>query len=185
MICGYAQHGKDTFADYLVACTNGLFSKWSSSVCAMEEALLPYLYDYFPKETADRYDTIYAEQGRQQVLDVMYSERGLHRQGWKDAITNYNDKDPTRLMKNLYEKSNIYVGIRSMREFQAGKDANLFDYSVWVEAPSKPVETTCEIHKTDCQFIIENSGSLESLYTKAELFASIINPDYRRPQSEV
>ena len=185
MICGHGQHGKDTFADYLVEATDGLFSKWSSSQCAQEEALVPNLDKYFGKPKADHYRYVEQTLGTQAMLDEMYGERGDYRDAWKRAIKEYNSPDLTRLMRKLYEKCNIYVGIRDRDEFNAGKQENAFDFSIWVEDPSKPPEPSNDIRKEDCLFTVMNDTHKGALWERAQLFAGFLNPEYRRPKSGV
>ena|SRR5579859_853425 len=152
MILGYARHGKDTVANILVD-TFGL-RKEDSSQFAGKQVLMPY----------------FASKGiHYSSWEECYKDRVNYRQEWFEQIKAYNTPDETRLAREIYEVSDIYVGIRRKEEFEAVKAAKLFDYSIWVDRskhlqPEPLSSNTMSI--TDADYVIDNNGTLEQLITR-------------------
>ena len=86
-----------------------------------------------------------------------------------EAIDEYNKDEPARLAALIFSQADIYVGIRSLREYQAAR--SMADLSIWVERPHFPAEKTCDIRSTHCDIIVRNDGTLEELKAKAERLA--------------
>ena len=151
MILGYARHGKDTVANILVE-TFGL-TKEDSSQFAGKQIMMPYFASK---------GVIYSS------WDECYADRVNHRQEWFEQISAYNTPDPARLAREIYEVSDMYVGMRRKEEFEAVKAAGLFDYSIWVDRskhlPPEP-STSNTMSITDADYVIDNNGTLEQLIT--------------------
>lgn len=179
MICGFGRHGKDTVAAIL-AKELGVPAQCSSHL-ASRHVIAPQLDKLFDKDYIDRVARIDGAGSSWLHPDIiesnLYNTRheGDGRKIWFDAICEYNKEDPTRLMRKLYEVSGIYVGCRSMREFVAGKD-ECFQLSIWVDASGRlePELGTCEIRSDDCDIVIHNNGTLDSLTAKVKRLSSIL-----------
>jgi len=149
MLIGYARHGKDTVADILVS-TFGL-RKEDSSRFAGKQVMLPYFASigiHYPD------------------FEACYADRAYHRPEWFEQIKAYNTPDEARLAREIYEVSDIYVGIRRKEEFEAIKREGLFDYSIWVDrskllSPEPTASNTMTKEMAD--YIIDNNGTLEQL----------------------
>jgi hypothetical protein len=100
---------------------------------------------------------------------------GNGRKIWFDAICQYNEDDPIRLMRKLYEVSKIYVGCRSIREFLHGRDV-CFQLSIWVDGSERldPETATCDIRPSDCDIIIDNNSDLSKLECKVTRLANAL-----------
>jgi hypothetical protein len=170
MIMGYGRHGKDTVAEYLRDKYGFTFQ--SSSLAAAEAIfpLLKVLHGYTNPEGAFNH-----RHGNLEVMDEGCFGGTLHlienRQIWYEAIALLNKGDPTTLAKEIYSKSDIYVGIRSLAEFQKVKAKRMFDLSIWVDASERvPPEgrASCTVSKEDADIIITNNHSLEHLYDQID-----------------
>lgn len=149
IVTGYARHGKDTVCEGLTWLLPMKFT--STSYFVAEKTVRPWL--------AER-GLIYATFGE------MYADRVNHRQAWYNAISAYCNPDPARLGKELlFEKGDdIYCGLRNIREFDELK--KFVNFTVWVDAskrlPPEP-DTSMTIKMEDCDFTIDNNGTLDDL----------------------
>jgi hypothetical protein len=149
MIIGYARHGKDTVADIFTN-TFGL-AAISSSYAAAQHVMVPF----FAKK-----GIVYPS------LEACFEDRVNHRQDWYEQIKAFNTPDKTRLARQIYATSDIYVGMRSDDEYDATKAAGLFDYSIWVDRSKHiPPESTASntISPSKADYVIDNNGTLQQL----------------------
>lgn len=109
LILGHGEHGKDTLATALEEHA-GMISRASSWHVA--EMIAPVLG--YPSAQA------------------AFDDRRNRRAEWKQFIRDYTMDDPTRLMRELYEQSDIYVGLRDRTEFDAGVREGIFDLIIYV-----------------------------------------------------
>lgn len=161
MILGSGRHGKDYAAEYL--------RKWlgltfiSSSAFVGTKAVYPKL--------KDKYAT----------FEDCFNDRhtGNNRAIWYDAIQEYNAEDPARLARELYAEYDMYVGLRSEREFLAAKREKLFNLSIWVDAFDRvPPEasTSLTIRRDMADIVIDNSGTMEEFDMKLRALADVLTP---------
>lgn len=155
-ILGFGRHGKDTFADLLCERVPEI-SFVSSSEFVAEKAVFPLLslrYGY--KTTKECFD-----------------DRGRHRTEWHELISVYNETDPSRLARELFELHDIYVGLRCIVELEHARA--LAALTVWVDRsdhlPPEP-RSSNTITAADCDLIIPNNGTLDDLRDRASRFAS-------------
>lgn len=149
LVLGYARHGKDTVAEYLRDDFGMDFR--SSSHFLAEACVRPYL--------AERGIT-YA------TLDECYADRVNHRAAWHDAIAAYNAEDPTKLAREILKVADIYVGLRSNREYVAARP--LFDAVLWVDAsarglPPEPRSSMDIEYDPYRMLVVHNSRDLDHL----------------------
>lgn len=150
LILGYARHGKDTVAELLRDSDYGL-KFVSSSYFLADKVCRPYL-----AERGVVYDT----------LEACYEDRVNHRAAWHDAIADWNHEDPALLAKEILKVADVYVGMRSDREYQVAKD--LFDMIIWVDAserglpPEDKSSMDIEFNENEMRWL-SNNGTLEDL----------------------
>lgn len=157
-ILGSGRHGKDTVAE-IIKEGYGLTFQSSSLFCA-EHVVRPWL-----ESKGIFYNS----------LEECYEDRFSHRMDWYNAIRDYNSSDLSRLSRGIFDKYDMYVGIRDRDEFLAAE--NLADLSIWVDASERisEVDPTCKILRTDADVVIDNNTSKEDLEKRVRrLFDSIL-----------
>ncbi len=156
-VIGHGRHGKDTVGEIIQEIC-GLTFESSSMFCA-EHVVTPWL---------EKLGITYGS------LDECYEDRVNHRMEWYNAIRDFNKEDESRLSAAIFNKYDMYVGIRSRIEFLAAR--NLSDLSIWVEASTRvpQVDPTCKILATDCDIIIDNNGTEEELREKMVRLLNLI-----------
>lgn len=156
LIIGHGRHGKDTVAELLVERLPSLSFK-SSSLFAAETVVRPAMeaigIDY-------------------PSLEACYEDRINHRDFWKQAIADFC-QPPERLALAILAENDIYVGMRTRREFEASK--HLFDHIVWVDRSTKlPDDPTCELNMYDADSCIDNNFSMQHLRREVVGFGEYI-----------
>lgn len=114
LILGKGRHGKDTVAEILRD-EYGL-SFMSSSLACAEKVVYPAIKD------THNYRSV----------EECFNDRHNHRELWAQLISAYNYADPSRLAREILSECDVYVGMRSQREFEAAR--HLFDHIIWVDA---------------------------------------------------
>ena len=137
LILGHADHGKDTVAEIIRRLYGLSFS--SSSWFALERCIWPAIGDQFNS------------------IEHCFDQRDHHRDEWRKLIREYNGDDPARLIRELLEDNDMYVGLRHHEEFETGRD--LFDHVIWVHAFDRcGSEPTMTIEVEDSFITIDNNG---------------------------
>jgi len=142
LIIGHGRHGKDTAAEMLHK-SHGLSFQSSSEACNNE-----FIFD----KLKDKYNYSTPEDS--------YKDRHNHREEWFKLVTEYNREDPTRLARLILSTSDIYVGLRSRREYEACVKAKLFDHILWIDASKRlPPESanSNELTAKDADTVIYNN----------------------------
>lgn len=156
ILLGHGRHGKDTVAD-LLRDRHG-FNPMGSSLFACERVVLPWF-----RTAGWPYPS----------LQACYADRGNHRATWFDLICAYNRDDPARLARELFAAGHdVYIGMRSAREFAAARD--LADVVVWVDAlerlPAEPADSFDLDPAAVCDWRISNNGTPAELEERVEDF---------------
>ena len=144
LIIGDGRHGKDTVAEMLSVL--GMTFVSSSHWC-LERAIWPNCNGYrLP---------VYSSLGE------AYEDRVNHRDTWKQLIAEYNNpKD--RLVMEILEDHDIYVGLRKRDEFEAAKVH--FDDIIWVDRSQHlPPEPSNELTIEDATMVVNNNGGIYDL----------------------
>lgn len=156
LIIGDGRHGKDTAATYLCEMLN--LRMLSSSEFANERCVYPVLKDKYGYETPDE----------------CFQDRHQHRAEWKQLISEYCNP-PERLVEELLEHADVYVGLRDRLEYVAAR--NLFDVVIWVDASDRlPPEDSNDLTPEDADVIVNNNGTELDLYWAVHAFVQA----YRR-----
>lgn len=148
MLIGSARHGKDTVAELL---------KKNLGYCYVSPtyyAAKTFIFDQLKNELG--YKTV----------DECVEDRINHRVYWKEIIKKYNSNDPARLIREVYQQGDIYIGCRDLKEFYAAKEESLFDLAVWVDRSHHiPREdySSNQLEMIDADVIIDNNYDLVHL----------------------
>lgn len=159
LIVGHGRHGKDTVSEYLKT-KYGMNFVSSSYFCA-ETVVFPVL--------APKYGY--------QTIDECYNDRHNHRAEWYTLIHDYNEIDHARLGREIFEKYDIYCGLRNMKEMVAMQDAGVYDFAIWVDRSNHlPPEDSSSMTITQdmCDITVDNNGTLEELYADVDMIMSSI-----------
>ena len=143
MVCGNDNTGKDFAAEMLGRDYS------SSSIVAMNE----FIWEAWG---VAKYDN----------PDDCFEDRGSYRDVWKTMIRAYSYVDETKLGRLIFSSNDIYVGVRSAKEFNALKEARLFDLSLWVDSSQRCAPSdneSNEITMKMCDWVIDNNGTEEKL----------------------
>lgn len=148
LVIGHGRHGKDTVCDILKKDFNFSFDS-SSNFC--NEL---FIYDKLKNK--------YGYKNKQEC----YIDRHNRRKEWYDAICEFNKPDASRLGKAIFNKHDIYCGLRNKREFFAMKNTGVFDYAIWVDRSlylPEESKDSMSLEQWMADFTIDNNGSLEEL----------------------
>lgn len=151
LIIGHGRHGKDSVCDIITEKYNFNFIS-SSEFCSNKfiYKMLKEKYNYSSKEEC-------------------YNDRHNHREEWFNAICEYNEKDPSRLGREIFKEYDIYCGLRNKLEFNAMAAANIFDHVIWVDrSKHQPLEdiSSMTLDITMADYIIDNNGTMDDLTNK-------------------
>jgi hypothetical protein len=145
LIIGHGRHGKDTVAEGLVERMPTL-SFMSSSM--------------FVAQTVVRKD-LEAVGINYLDLEDCYEDRVNHRDFWRDSVARYCNP-PERMAQEILADHDIYVGMRTRREFAASR--HLFDEVIWVDRTRLlPPEPSCELTRWDATYYFNNNNGKEDL----------------------
>lgn len=156
-INGYAQHGKDTVGE--------IFADTTQSE--------PYNVSHdIAKAIHEEHETL----GPYNDWLEAYEDRVNHRDEWFNFIREKRDENPIWLIDVALDKSGMYIGHRSLREFEYTKP--LVDATIWVDAsrrglPKEPV-TSCELTPEDHDYVIDNGGYLWETRQQVEAVVQLI-----------
>lgn len=121
LILGHARHGKDTVAQML-----------------NEEFGLTHLASSEASATIFIFDTL-KEKYNYKTIEECFNDRVNHRDEWYSLICEYNNGDESRLAREIVERANIYVGMRSQSELDECIKNKIFDHILGVVDPRKPL----------------------------------------------
>jgi len=160
-ILGFARHGKDTVAEMLCDLVPKI-KFVSSSAFVGGQAVFPTLRDRYGYKT----------------FTECFDDRVNHRDEWNELISAYNEADPARLARELFDKFDLYVGLRCEVEFLHARP--LADLSIWIKDPQKSPEpkSSNTITESHCDLTILNDGTLEDLQVKVHRLARLLFDQY-------
>lgn len=155
-ICGHGRHGKTSAAKYLRDNFNCTFADSSRFAC--QKAVFPKLKDKYGYRT----------------VEECYGDRHNHRAEWHDLIAEYCD-NPSRLSEEIFDVSDIYVGIRSARELEESK--HLSALVIWVDACGRIPPESSDSNKVTpsmCDVILTNNGTEDEFHEKLDRIGNLI-----------
>lgn len=142
------RHGKTTIAEMLLDEYDLTFK--DSSMASAEI----FIYD----ELKDKYGY--------NTFEECYEDRKQHRDEWFNLICDYNVPDKARLAKEILNRADVYVGMRSNDELQECKKQNIFDLIIGIYRPAFPNEPSSSFDIDlwkESDIIIPNDGSINDL----------------------
>ena len=148
MLMGHGRHGKGSVCEILTEHYG--YSCMSSSEAAGRRFVYPALKEF--------YDT----------FEDCFADRHNWRPLWAQLIRRYNFNNKARLGSLIFNErdQDVYDGCRQGDEFNAIKDAGLFDYAIWVDASKrKPMESSesMTVNRSMCDDVIDNNGPEHAL----------------------
>lgn len=154
LVLGHARHGKDTLAEHLWE-AHGLSSHSSSA----------FLADSFVRPHLAARGLVYDS------LEACYADRVNHRELWRDLIEAFNAADPARLARAILSRADCYVGMRTVREYDASR--GLFELILWVDASGRGVPPegrgSMEIEYDPNRMLrIDNGGTIAELQAQVD-----------------
>lgn len=148
LVIGHGRHGKDTVSEIL--CKElGLKYQSSSEFCA-GHVMFPELSKKYGYKTSEE----------------CYADRHNHRQEWYEMISAYCGSDLARLGREIFQKFDIYCGLRNKREWSSMKNEGVYDYCIWVDRSDhleSEDETSNTMQPWMADFVIDNNGTVENL----------------------
>lgn len=163
IVFGHKRHGKDTLCEYLRDNYGVKFDSSSHFACEL------FLFDKMNKEGFN-YSSI----------EECYEDRVNHRAYWFNAIVEYNTPNLSRLGEAIFEKHDVYCGIRNIDEFNELRLKGFVDLAVYVDASGRlPLEDKDSMTLTPEQadIIIPNNGTLDEFYQRIDRLMRVIGVD--------
>lgn len=160
LVIGHGRHGKDTVCEILQKRHNLTFES-SSKICSQL-----FIYDTLK----DKYG--YSSQ------EECYADRHNHREEWYNLINNYCTPDYAKLGKEIFSRYNIYCGLRNKKEFHAMRNAEVFNYVIWVDRSEHlPLEdsSSMTLEPWMADYVIDNNSTLEQLEFNVDQLMLTIN----------
>ncbi len=159
LIIGHARHGKDTLAEIWRDMFNVKFESSSQAANRL------FIYNKL------KVDKGYKDQ------QECFEDRVNNRETWFRLIEEFNKSNPSRLASEILKSNDLYVGLRSKKEFNACKRAGLFDLVVWVCASKrleKESKKSFNISKKHADIVVYNNGTLPEFKKKVLRLGGII-----------
>lgn len=162
LVLGYGEHGKDEFTERFSKATGLKFQSSSYYACRR------FVYGWFRLNMSGYYANI----------DECFNDRRNWRALWHYLIAEFNRENPTRLTREIIRDSDIYVGMRCIKEFTACVKEHIFDHIFWVDASERlnpEDESSNTIHyDPKLMYIIDNNSDLENLQDEIELIIRVL-----------
>jgi hypothetical protein len=151
MVVGHGRHGKDTAGEIL---RNDYGARFVSSSWFMADKVV------FPHFEAN-------QPGKYASVQQCYDDRANERATWFNLIAESNAQDLTTLGRAIFREYDLYVGNRNSREFNALRNAGVFDVSIWIDACERveyrEPRSSLTIEPWMCDYIVDNNGDLANL----------------------
>lgn len=161
VIIGHAGHGKTTVAKVLTS-----------------------IYDYRVVDPTEFIaEHIMVKGGHYKTFYGAISNKDTDREKWFKAVEEYNTPDKTRLVSEIFDRSDVYVGLRKYEELEMVKE-KFNPIVVWVNNSSvKPEsEKSCTVTIEQADFVLNNPGNLDDLYREVvSLYTQMmyVKPDWK------
>lgn len=174
LVVGHARHGKDTVCEILRDHYGYKFTS-SSWFCA-ERVMVPHFEKLHREWKLWGEDE--AEPPRYAGVQACYDDRSSHRPEWYQGIRDFNRPDPTALGRAIWAENDVYCGLRHHSEFNALRNARVFDVCIWVDGSERrPPEAagSMSLHPWMADYVLDNNGDLEDLHRGLESLMETIH----------
>ncbi len=173
LVLGHGQHGKDTTSRMLAE--RG-FAFTSSSLFCAERVIWPLIVDLelaslfvasLPYVVGTQIGFELQAMNREYTdSEECFDDRANHRTLWYEAIKAFNDPNPTKLGRAIFEEHDVYCGLRNVEELEALRKESVFDVAVWIDRsnyvrPESVLSCTVNAHMAD--YTIDNNGTIDDL----------------------
>lgn len=152
-ITGYGRSGKD-YAAEVIAGKLGLSFESSSMFC-----IRYFLFDRLQREFGfNTPEEVYKNRHQPGMREWLYQH-----------ISDINKEDLTTISTAIFQKHEIYVGIRSAVELEAAKKKWPDLLIIWIDAEGRiepESSNSCTVTKDQADIIIENKNSIEEFEDK-------------------
>jgi hypothetical protein len=171
LVIGHARHGKDTLAEKICDKMDLVFT--SSSVFVGQECV----WEQWGRRR------VWRQWGRRRYANFndMFADRVNNRKTWADLISAYNTPDKTKTARTMFERGyDMYAGMRRRDEFNACRDAKLFDRVIWVDALKRlppESEDSMELSAHDADLCCDNNGLLKGMDSFVESLQRLLHDD--------
>lgn len=168
LVIGHARHGKDTVCELLRDLYN--FSFTSSSEYCCENIIYPALREKYNYNSPSE----------------CFADRVNHRAEWFNLICEFNAGDPAKLGREmlLYQRYDIYCGLRNAEEMHSMNEQGIYDIAIWVEAgariPTREDSSSMTITSSMADYIIDNNGTVEDLVNNVRKLMSNLGCGFGR-----
>lgn len=164
-VISQANQGKDTLCEIVSEIYNVPFV--SSTYYIAEHIVFPLLKDKYGYRN----------------LEECLKDKANHRKEWADIINKYNEKDLSKVAKDILSINDFYCGIRCKKQLEASK--HLFDLIIWVDASERLGVTenssSITVTKDDADIIITNNGTKEEFERKVKKVFSLLMTNSQPP----
>jgi hypothetical protein len=100
-------------------------------------------------------------------VETAWETRRQRREEWRTLYRKYIENDKSRIIREMFANGNVIEGLRSRDEFEAAKQAGLFDLVIWVDCPWVKKDITQDLRAEDADLILHNDQKgLEHLEVK-------------------
>jgi hypothetical protein len=152
MLVGHGRCGKDVGGEYLARITGLRFAGTTSK----------YLLKYVAAEL-------------KQEEEYAYVNRHANRQTWYEVGNRLRRNDPGLLIREALEHGDITGGVRDRDEIVHARRTGIIDLIVWVNNNRVDVDPTLMFSSADCDYQVDNHGTLEEYYFRLYRLAKFAN----------
>lgn len=136
--------------------------------------------EFFRDHTVLRFKGGCSYTGCQYVADKLgiswheaWRTRHERRMDWYRILNDYREGDPSRLIRDCLEHSDIVCGVRDSIELSVARKECLLDLVVWIDRPV-PFDPTVTFTIEDADVIIRNYTGFSDFYTRLKRFAKVL-----------
>ena len=148
MLVGYGRAGKDIGGEYLEKITGLKFAG-----------------------TTSKYLTKYVAETLKISEEEAYKDRHENRMYWFNLGNKLRVDDPGFLIKQALLVGPITGGVRDIAEVVHARQTGLIDLIIWVENKRVDVDPTVTFGPQDCDYIVQNNGTIEEYQFKLKRLA--------------
>lgn len=158
-VVGMTQHGKDEVSSYLAKKLDLTFN--NASMTAIDTFMWPVVRDSLDYKTQQEF----------------YDNRHQHKVLMHELYGLFNRTNPSAFSEVVFEKGDIYNGIRHQEQIDKGMADGIATHVIWVDASERKDPETSDSFKLkykDEYIWIDNNGTLEELHSKLDSLVAML-----------